>query len=108
MARTMTGSVVSDRADKTIVVAVQTRKTHPIYKKQYTVTTRFAAHDESNEAKMGDRVEITECRPVSASKRFTLSKIVEKAHIVHTSEADAEVVAEVTGQVKAEAKEDDK
>lgn len=105
MARTMLGTVVSDRGDKTIVVAVQTRKTHPVYKKQYTVTTRFAAHDEKNEAKQGDKVEIIECRPISATKRFTLNSVVEKAHVVHEGEADAQAVEEVTGKAK---KEEDK
>lgn len=104
MARTMLGTVVSDKADKTIVVAVQTRKTHPVYKKQYTVTTRFASHDEKNEAKTGDRVEIVECRPLSASKRFTLKGVVERASVVHTGEADTEAVAEVTGTKKEEDK----
>lgn len=96
MARSLIGTVASDKADKTIVVAVQTRKTHPIYKKQYTVTTRFAGHDEKNEAKVGDKVEITECRPLSATKHFTLTKIISTASVVHTGEADAVVVAEVT------------
>lgn len=96
MARTMQGTVTSDKADKTIVVAVSTRKTHPIYKKQYTVTSRFASHDEKNEARAGDTVVITECRPISASKRFTLTKIVERAGVVHETEADVAVVEEVT------------
>lgn len=96
MARTLVGTVASDKADKTIVVAVSTRKTHPVYKKQYTVTTRYAAHDENNTAREGDVVEIVECRPVSASKRFTLSKIVEKAAVRHTGEADAAEIEEVT------------
>jgi len=96
MARTLVGTVVSDKADKTIVVAVQTRKTHPVYKKQYTVTKRFAGHDEKNEAKPGDKVELTECRPISASKRFTLTKILGRANIVHETEADVVAVQEVT------------
>ena len=105
MARTLVGTVVSDKADKTIVVAVQTRKTHPVYKKQYTVTSRFAGHDEKNEAKHGDKVEITECRPISASKRFTLTKIIERGGVVHVTEADVAVVEEVTktGPKKVEA-----
>ena len=56
-----------------------TRKTHPLYKKQYTVNTKFMAHDEKNEAKVGDKVMIIETRPLSARKRFTLDKIVERA-----------------------------
>ena len=100
MARTLIGTVSSDKADKTIVVAVQTRKTHPIYKKQYTVTKRFAGHDEKNEAHVGDKVELTECRPISASKRFTLTKVISRAGVVHTTEADAGAVEEVTTKAK--------
>lgn len=83
MARTFTGRVSSDKADKTIVVSVVTRKTHPIYKKQYSVTTKFMAHDEQNEAKQGDLVAISEHRPISAKKRWTLVKVVEKAPTKH-------------------------
>jgi small subunit ribosomal protein S17 len=83
MAHTFTGEVYSAKGDKTITVAVRTRKTHPIYKKQYSVTKKFMAHDENNTAKEGDKVQIAECRPISAKKRFTLVKIVETAHIKH-------------------------
>ena len=58
MARTIIGTVVSDKADKTIVLSTTTRKTHPIYKKQYSKTTKYIAHDEKNEARVGDRVEV--------------------------------------------------
>lgn len=97
MARTIIGTVTSDRGDKTIVISVHSRKTHPIYKKQYSVTQKIMAHDEKNEAKPGDLVEITECRPLSARKRFTLTKIVETAKILHV---EPEAVAEK--KVKAE------
>lgn len=83
MARTLTGIVVSNKADKTIIVNVETRKTHPIYKKQYTEGRRIAAHDESNEANVGDKVTIIETRPISASKRFKLQSIDAKAGIAH-------------------------
>lgn len=86
MARILTGTVVSDKSDKTIIVSVETRKTHPIYKKQYMESKRFAAHDEKNQAHVGDKVSIVECRPVSASKHFMLSKIEAKAGIAHTEE----------------------
>jgi small subunit ribosomal protein S17 len=79
MAKSLTGVVSSNAPDKTIVITVQTRKTHPIYKKQYTVSTKFMAHDEKNECNVGDKVVITETRPLSARKRFTLEKIVERA-----------------------------
>lgn len=91
MARTITGVVASDKGDKTIVITVTTRKTHPIYKKQYSVTTKFMAHDEKNEAKPGDKVVITETRPISRRKRFTLTKVVETARIQHV---EPEVVPE--------------
>jgi small subunit ribosomal protein S17 len=78
MARTITGTVVSDKANKTIVINVQMRKTHPLYKKQYTVNTKFMAHDEKNEAKVGDKVTVVECRPLSARKRFALQRVLER------------------------------
>lgn len=80
MARTLTGRVVSDKSDKTIVISVATRKTHPIYKKQYTINRKLMAHDEKNEARVGDLVIVRESRPLSARKRFGLDQIVEKAH----------------------------
>ena len=79
MARSMTGKVTSDKLDKTIVITVTQRKTHPLYKKQYTVNTKFMAHDDKNEAKLGDLVTITETRPLSARKHFRLDKILQKA-----------------------------
>lgn len=79
MAKTLTGIVTSDVADKTITVSVTSRETHPIYGKQYTVTRKYAAHDEKNEAKVGDKVTISETRPISKRKSFTLDKVVEKA-----------------------------
>jgi len=78
MAKTLVGVVSSDKTDKTIVVTVSTRKTHPLYRKQYTVTTKFMAHDEKNEAQTGDKVAIVETRPISARKRYTLDRIIEK------------------------------
>jgi small subunit ribosomal protein S17 len=81
MPRTIVGIVTSNKAAKTIVVTVVTRKTHPIYRKQYSVNTKFMAHDEKNEANVGDKVSIVECRPLSAKKRFTLSKVIEKPSI---------------------------
>lgn len=78
MARQLTGTVTSDKADKTIVITVRARKTHPIYKKQYTVNTKFMAHDEKNEAQVGDLVTIVETRPQSARKRFKLERVIER------------------------------
>ena len=79
MAKTLTGIVTSDVADKTITVTVTSRETHPIYGKQYTVSRKYAAHDENNEAKIGDRVVIVETRPVSKRKAFKLESIAEKS-----------------------------
>ena len=73
------GIVVSDANDKTIVVAVEERKPNPIYKKMITSTKKFHAHDENNEAGIGDTVQIMETRPLSKMKRWRLVKIVEKA-----------------------------
>lgn len=73
------GTVVSDKMDKTITVVVETKKTHPLYSKRVKYSKKFKAHDENNEARIGDRVEIMETRPLSATKRFRLVKIVEKA-----------------------------
>lgn len=78
MARTIIGTVSSDKNDKTIVVTVNTRKTHPLYRKQYTVSRKFMAHDEKNEAKVGDKVAIVETKPLSARKRYALDRIIEK------------------------------
>ena len=72
------GTVVSDKMDKTITVIVETKKTHPLYGKRVKYSKKFKAHDENNEARMGDKVEIMETRPLSATKRFRLVKIVEK------------------------------
>lgn len=91
MAKSITGTVSSDKTDKTIVVTVRERKTHPLYRKQYTTTKKFMAHDEKNEAHMGDTVIIVETRPISKRKRFTLEKVLETAEIKHVeSETPAE------------------
>ena len=73
------GVVVSAANDKTIVVSVESRKPHPVYKKMISTTKKFHAHDESNEAGVGDTVQIMETRPMSKLKRWRLVKIVEKA-----------------------------
>lgn len=96
MAKTIVGIVSSDKADKTIVVTVNTRKTHPLYRKQFTVTKKFMAHDEKNEAQVGDKVAIVETRPLSARKRYTLDRIVEKPLLREDSLAAAK--AEDTGK----------
>lgn len=76
MIRTLRGTVVSDKMDKTVVVAVQSLKEHPIYRKKYKVTTKFKAHDEDNTCHTGDLVEITETRPISRDKRWQVARKV--------------------------------
>ena len=73
------GIVVSDKIDKTIVVAVKTKVLHPLYGKTVNRTTKFKAHDEKNECGIGDTVRIMETRPLSKDKRWRLVEIVEKA-----------------------------
>lgn len=80
MAKKVIGTVSSDVQDKTIVITTVTRKTHPIYGKQYTVSHKFTAHDEKNEAHIGDRVEIVETRPISKNKSWKLDRILETGH----------------------------
>ena len=77
--KTRVGKVISDKMDKTIVVAVKDSVQHPLYKKIMKRTVKFKAHDEKNECGVGDRVEIMETRPISADKRWRLVQIIEKA-----------------------------
>ncbi|MBB6447539.1 30S ribosomal protein S17 [Bacillus benzoevorans] len=77
-----TGRVVSDKMDKTITVVVETHKKHPLYGKRVKYSKKFKAHDEQNQAKIGDVVRIMETRPLSATKRFRLVEIVEEAVII--------------------------
>ena len=99
MAKTITGIVSSDKANKTIVITVRTRKTHPLYRKQYSATTKFMAHDEKNEAKLGDTVVISETRPISAKKRYVLQSVVEHAGVKHI-EPETELETAVKPVVK--------
>ena len=68
--RVMRGTVVSDKCDKTVIVRVERRFMHPLYKKYITRSKRYAAHDEDNRHKVGDKVSIRECRPLSRTKRW--------------------------------------
>jgi small subunit ribosomal protein S17 len=79
MRKTRVGKVVSDKMDKTIVVAIEDRVVHPLYKKIMKRTYKLKAHDENNECGVGDRVEVMETRPISKDKRWRLVSIVEKA-----------------------------
>jgi 30S ribosomal protein S17 len=77
--KTRVGKVVSDKMDKTIVVAIETSVKHPLYKKIVKSTYKLKAHDENNECKIGDKVKVMETRPLSKDKRWRLVEIVEKA-----------------------------
>ncbi|HET7815052.1 MAG TPA: 30S ribosomal protein S17 [Candidatus Baltobacteraceae bacterium] len=77
--RTKQGRVVSDKMDKTIVVVSETRVPHPVYGKIVRKSVKFKAHDETNDAKIGDTVRIMECRPMSKDKRWRLVQVVERA-----------------------------
>ena len=70
------GTVVSDKMDKTVVVAVENRFPHPIYKKTVSRTKRYKSHDEANSCNVGDRVRITETRPLSRTKRWTVAEVL--------------------------------
>ncbi|MFA5660610.1 MAG: 30S ribosomal protein S17 [Bacilli bacterium] len=80
--RVYRGKVVSDKSDKTIIVEITTSKRHPLYGKRVKYSKKFTAHDENNEAQIGDSVMIMETRPLSATKRFRLVKVTEKAVII--------------------------
>ncbi len=119
MAHTLIGTVTSDKRDKTITVSIVSRETHPLYRKQFTKTRKYTAHDEKNEAKVGDRVQIAMSRPISKTKAYTLVKIIEKsrgtvelkedvnkAYEAEKVGADAEAKAKkVEAAAKAEAEE---
>lgn len=92
MAKMIYGIVSSKKTDKTIVVTEHVRLTHPLYRKQYTVTKKFMAHDENNEAQEGDKVVIVETRPLSARKHFKLERILEKGGVKHVETDVPEVL----------------
>ena len=92
------GRVVSDKMDKTIVVSVERLSRHPLYKRVVRLTTKFKAHDEGNEARVGDTVRIEESRPLSATKRWRLVEVLQRAgdtaaeRIVAEEEATSEAI----------------
>ncbi len=106
MARKLTGVVTSDVQDKTITVAIARSVTHPIYGKRYTITKKYAVHDEDNKAHKGDKVEISETRPISKNKSWTLAKIIETGHAEVEIKGE-ELVADVeTAKREAKAKKE--
>jgi len=78
----LVGTVVSSKNNKTITVLVETYKKHPLYGKRVKYSKKYAAHDESNKAKVGDTVRIVECKPISKTKYFYLAEIVKEAVIL--------------------------
>ena len=107
MARTIVGTVVSDKADKTIVLSVTVRKTHPIYKKQYSRSTKYIAHDEKNEAHIGDKVEVTESKPISKRKRLKLVRVIEKAGIADNLTVDKVTAEDEGSEARIKAKKEE-
>lgn len=92
MSKTLVGKVTSDAADKTITVTVTSRETHPVYKKQYTVNRKYKAHDETNDARVGDTVQIVSTRPISKDKSFKLEKVIERGQSIIDVKDDTEEV----------------
>lgn len=96
--RDKTGRVVSDKMDKTVVVSVERLSRHPLYKRVIRLTTKFKVHDERNEARVGDTVRIQEFRPMSATKRWRLAEVVQRAgegageQVVPEEEATSEAI----------------
>ena len=118
MAHTLEGIVTSDKRDKTITVSIVSRETHPLYRKQYSKTRKYTAHDEKNEAKKGDRVQIAMTSPISKTKAYTLVKVIEKSRgtvelkegtteVVHEKKVGADEVARAERAKKAEAEGED-
>ena len=106
MAKRITGVVTSSVQDKTIVVTVTSRKTHPVYGKQYTVSRKYTAHDETNKAVSGNVVEIVECRPISRHKSWKLDRIVEAGHGKIELKEEEELVEKHDAPEAKAAKED--
>ena len=80
--KSFVGTVTSDKMDKTVVVSVVRVTRHPLYGKVIKISKKYKAHDENNDAKMGDRVRIRECRPISKEKKFFVEEILERAELV--------------------------
>ena len=80
--KTRIGYVVSDKMDKTVVVAVETLKRHPLYKKTYKRVVKYKAHDEDNKCRVGDKVRVIETRPLSRQKRWRIAEIITREEVV--------------------------
>ncbi|MBP5675272.1 30S ribosomal protein S17 [Candidatus Saccharibacteria bacterium] len=108
MAQTLIGTVTSDKRDKTITVSITSRETHPLYRKQYSHTRKYTAHDEKNEAGLGDKVEIEACRPFSKTCSYKLVKVLEKSHGTVALKEDINTVEGVNDTKVEDAEEGDK
>ena len=86
--KTRVGRVVSDKMDKTVVVAVETPKRHPLYKKTLKRSVKYKAHDENNQCRLGDTVRIIETRPLSRQKRWRVAEIITKGEVVEVQPAE--------------------
>jgi len=106
MAKTITGQVTSNGQDKTIVITVTSRQTHPLYGKQYTRSRKYIAHDEKNAAKIGDTVRIVGCRPISRHKSFTLESVLSSGHAAIELKEESFDVAQDKPLEKTQSKED--
>ncbi len=82
VARALTGTIVSDKMNKTVTVLVERKVKHPLYGKIIRLSKKYHAHDENNEFGMGDVVVIEECRPISKTKAWRVARLIEKAHLV--------------------------
>lgn len=102
MAKALIGTVSSVAPDKTIVITIHTRKTHPLYKKQYTVTSKYMAHDENNDCHVGDKVSIVETRPLSAKKHHVLQKILQRATLTQADKDAIDNSADVDATTETE------
>ncbi|MCJ7769794.1 MAG: 30S ribosomal protein S17 [Dehalococcoidales bacterium] len=80
--KTRVGHIVSDKMDKTVVVAVETLKRHPLYKKTFKKVVKYKAHDEDNKCRVGDKVRIIETRPLSRQKRWRVAEIITRQEVV--------------------------
>ena len=90
MKKTFTGVVVSDKADKTVSVKVERRFMHPLYGKVVTRSKKYAAHDEQNEYRIGDRVEIIAVRPISKTKTWKVTRLIERPRGIETTAIETE------------------
>ncbi len=100
------GRVISDKMDKTVVVAVEWRQAHPLYRKQVKRVTKFHAHDEENRCKIGDMVNIMETRPMSKTKRWRVTQVLSTTEVPTTAEA-LSLAPEELGQSDEEGEEEE-